>query len=452
MKKVFAKKALLASGWVDDVRLEVVDGQITALTSAATADADDMSVGFVIPGLCNAHSHAFQRALAGHTEQRSPAGRDNFWTWRERMYDLAGRVDAEILSAIARQAYSEMLASGYTSVAEFHYLHHDPKNAAGVDTMFEAISAAASATGIRLSYVPVHYERAGFDDPRPLAHQQSFAQTLDEFLQHHERATAAASAQVNVGIGVHSLRAVRQESLRAISKIANDAFVPMHLHIAEQQLEVEQCLAAYGQRPVKWLLENFEVGSNWCLVHATHMDADEITSLAASAAVVALCPSTEANLGDGLFPLHDFLSQGGRIAIGSDSHVSINPFEELRWLEYGQRLVTQSRNVVSFSNSHVGSELFERTLVGGAAASGQGRPHLEVGAAADLLVLNDEDPMLTGHSDESRLDALVFSGYPLPVERVMVNGDWRVVDAMHVERDEARSGYADAINKLGAAQ
>ena len=200
MKKVFAKKALLASGWVDDVRLEVVDGQITAVTSAATADADDMSVGFVIPGLCNAHSHAFQRALAGHTEQRSPAGRDNFWTWRERMYDLAGRVDAEILSAIARQAYSEMLASGYTSVAEFHYLHHDPKNAAGVDTMFEAISAAASATGIRLSYVPVHYERAGFDDPRPLAHQQSFAQTLDEFLQHHERATAAASAQVNVAL------------------------------------------------------------------------------------------------------------------------------------------------------------------------------------------------------------------------------------------------------------
>ncbi len=452
MKKVFAKKALLASGWVDDVRLEVVDGQITAVTSAATADADDMSVGFVIPGLCNAHSHAFQRALAGHTEQRSPAGRDNFWTWRERMYDLAGRVDAEILSAIARQAYSEMLASGYTSVAEFHYLHHDPKNAAGVDTMFEAISAAASATGIRLSYVPVHYERAGFDDPRPLAHQQSFAQTLDEFLQHHERATAAASAQVNVGIGVHSLRAVRQESLRAISKIANDSFVPMHLHIAEQQLEVEQCLAAYGQRPVKWLLENFEVGSNWCLVHATHMDADEITSLAASEAVVALCPSTEANLGDGLFPLHDFLSQGGRIAIGSDSHVSINPFEELRWLEYGQRLVTQSRNVVSFSKSHVGSELFERTLVGGAAASGQGRPHLEVGAAADLLVLNDEDPMLTGHSDETRLDALVFSGYPLPVERVMVNGNWRVVDAMHVERDEARSGYADAIKKLGAAQ
>ncbi len=452
MKTVFAKKALLASGWVDDVRLEVADGQITALTRGATADATDTSVGFVIPGLCNAHSHAFQRALAGHTEQRSPAGRDNFWTWRERMYDLAGRVDAEILSAIARQVYSEMLASGYTSVAEFHYLHRDPKNPDGVDTMFEAISAAAVASGIRLSYVPVHYERAGFDDPSPHVHQQSFAQTIDEFLRHHERATDVASAQVNVGIGIHSLRAVSHDSLAAIAKIANDAFVPMHLHIAEQQREVEQCMEAYGQRPVKWLLENFDVGSNWCLVHATHMDADEITSLAASEAVVALCPSTEANLGDGLFPLHDFLSQGGRIAIGSDSHVSINPFEELRWLEYGQRLATQSRNVASFSNSHVGSELFERTLAGGAAASGQGGPHLEIGAAADFVVLSDDDPMLTGHSDESRLDALVFSGYPLPVERVMVNGDWRVIDAVHVDRGETRAAYADAIGKLGTAQ
>lgn len=452
MKKVFAKKALLASGWVDDVRLEVAEGQITALTIGATVDAADTSVGFVIPGLCNAHSHAFQRALAGHTEQRSPAGRDNFWTWRERMYDLAGRVDAETLSAIARQAYSEMLTSGYTSVAEFHYLHRDPKNRYGVDTMFKAISEAAAASGIRLSYIPVHYERASFDDPSPLAHQQSFAQTLDEFLQHHERATAAASAQVNVGIGVHSLRAVSQESLRAIAKIANDALVPMHLHIAEQQREVEQCMEAYGRRPVKWLLENFDVGSNWCLVHATHMDADEIKSLAASEAVVALCPSTEANLGDGLFPLYDFLSQGGRIAIGSDSHVSINPFEELRWLEYGQRLVTQSRNVASFSNSHVGNELFERTLVGGAAASGQGSPYLAVGAAADLVVLSDDDPMLTGHSDESRLDALVFSGYPLPVERVMVSGDWRVIDAAHVGRAEARAEYADAIEKLGTVQ
>jgi formimidoylglutamate deiminase len=452
MNTIFAKKALLASGWVEDVRIEVADGHIAGLEGGTSVAAEDTSVGFVIPGLCNAHSHAFQRALAGHTEERSPAGRDSFWTWRERMYELAGRVDADTLTAIARQAYCEMLASGYTSVAEFHYLHRDPLNPGDIDTMYQAISTAAAESGIRLTYVPVHYERAGFDDPEPLAHQQSFAQTLDEFLKHRERAAGVAESQVNVGIGVHSLRAVSHESLQAIAKVANDAFVPMHLHIAEQQLEIDQCMAAYGRRPVRWLMENFDVGRNWCLVHATHMDADEISSLAKSEAVVALCPSTEANLGDGLFPLADFLSQGGKIAIGSDSHVSINPFEELRWLEYGQRLATQSRNVTSLRDSHVGSELFLRALEGGATASGQANGHIALGQAADFVVLSDDDPMLAGHNDQSRLDALVFSGYPLPVERVMVNGRWCVVDATHIERDVARAAYSEAIAKLGEIQ
>jgi formimidoylglutamate deiminase len=449
MTTVFAKKVLLPSGWTESVRLEVAGGLITRIEKAATRAVGDVAVGFVIPGLCNAHSHAFQRALAGHTEQRSPADRDNFWTWRERMYELAGRVDAEILTAIARQVYCEMLTSGYTSVAEFHYLHKDPTDTAAVDTMFRAISTAAADSGIRLTYVPVHYERAGFTDPEPLPHQRSFALSVDEFLAHRERAAEASDAATTVGIGAHSLRAVSSESLQRIARVANDAFVPMHLHIAEQQQEVDQCLASYERRPVRWLMENFDIGKNWCLVHATHMDGDEVKALASSGAVVALCPSTEANLGDGLFPLHDFLSHGGRMAIGSDSHVSINPFEELRWLEYGQRLATRSRNVTSLRHSHVGSELFLRALEGGAAASGQGKSDLEEGAAADFVVLCDDDPMLTGHGDDSRLDALVFSGYPLPVERVMVNGKWCVVDAMHVIRDEARAAYAEAIAKLG---
>lgn len=452
MTTVFAKKVLLPSGWTESVRLQVAGGLITRIEKAATRAVGDVAVGFVIPGLCNAHSHAFQRALAGHTEQRSPADRDNFWTWRERMYELAGRVDAKILTAIARQVYCEMLTSGYTSVAEFHYLHKDPTDTAAVDTMFKAISTAAADSGIRLTYVPVHYERAGFTDPEPLPHQRSFALSVDEFLAHRERAAEASDAATTVGIGAHSLRAVSSESLQQIARVANDAFVPMHLHIAEQQQEVDQCLASYERRPVRWLMENFDIGKNWCLVHATHMDADEVKALAASGAVVALCPSTEANLGDGLFPLHDFLSHGGRMAIGSDSHVSINPFEELRWLEYGQRLATRSRNVTSLRQSHVGSELFLRALEGGAAASGRGKSDLEEGAAADFVVLCDDDPMLTGHGDDSRLDALVFSGYPLPVERVMVNGEWCVVDAMHVIRDEARAAYAEAIAKLGEAK
>jgi formimidoylglutamate deiminase len=222
----------------------------------------------------------------------------------------------------------------------------------------------------------------------------------------------------------------------------------MHLHIAEQQREVDQCMSAYGRRPVRWLLENLPVTDSWCLVHATHMHFDETAELAKSGAVVALCPSTEANLGDGLFPLHDFLKEGGRIAIGSDSHISINPFEELRWLEYGQRLATRSRNVVSLRDSHVGRELFSRALEGGASASGQETVGLTKGAPADLVVLSDDDPMLAGHDDESRLDALVFSGYPLPVERVMVNGEWRVVDASHVDQEHARAAFADTLKTL----
>jgi len=450
MTRVFAKRALLSSGWAANVRLDVSGGLIAGLESGVAASSGDTSVGYVIPGLCNAHSHAFQRALAGHTEQRSPAGRDNFWTWRERMYELAGRVDAELLTAIARQVYCEMLSSGYTSVAEFHYLHRDPKNPDAVDTMFAAISTAAEESGIRLTYIPVHYERAGFDDSKPLPHQRSFAMSIDDFMSHYDRARATSSAATSVGIGAHSLRAVSRDSLQTIASAANSAFVPMHLHIAEQRREVEQCMAAYGRRPVRWLLENFDVARNWCLVHATHMDVEEVAALATSGAVAGLCPSTEANLGDGLFPLHDFLTHGGRIAIGSDSHVSINPFEELRWLEYGQRLATQSRNIVSLRDSHVGSELFLRALEGGAAASGQETSGIGQGAAADFVVLSDDDPMLAGHGDDSRLDALVFSGYPLPVERVMVNGEWRVIDAMHVARDHSRAAYAEAIAKLGS--
>ncbi len=452
MTAVFARKALLPDGWADNVRLEVANGRISSLRTAASAASGDTLVGSIIPGLCNAHSHAFQRALAGHTEQRSPAGHDSFWTWRDRMYELAGVVDAAALTAIARQAYCEMLASGYTSVAEFHYLHRDPKDPEAEDTMFEAISTAAKDSGIRLTYVPVHYERAGFDDPEPAPHQSSFAMSIEDFLAHHGRATSNSPDAVNVGIGAHSLRAVSHESLQEIARVATDAFIPMHLHIAEQQREIDQCMGAYGRRPVRWLLENFPVATNWCLVHATHMDHDETEALAKSGAVVALCPSTEANLGDGLFPLHHYLSNEGRIAIGSDSHISINPFEELRWLEYGQRLASQSRNVVSLRHSHVGRELFLRALEGGAAASGQETVGIDKGAPADFIVLCDDDPMLAGHDDASRLDALVFSGYPLPVERVMVNGTWCVVDAMHVDRERSRAEYAETLAKLGEAR
>ena len=452
MATVFADKALLPDGWHDDVRLTRADGRIQAIDTGVGASPQDDRAGYVIPGLCNAHSHAFQRALAGHTEQRSPVGHDNFWTWRERMYELAGRVDAPTLTSIARQAYCEMLASGYTSVAEFHYLHRDPTSAGTEDVMLDAILSAANDSGIRLTYVPVLYERAGFDEPEPTPHQRHFAMRLEEFLEHVNRAAARTGDTTGLGVGAHSLRAVSRESLDAIASAAADRSVPMHLHIAEQRREVDQCMAAYGRRPVRWLLENYDVDSRWCLVHATHMDFDETEQLAASGAVAVLCPSTEANLGDGLFPLHDYLKDGGRIAIGSDSHISINPFEELRWLEYGQRLATQSRNVVALRDSHVGRELFTRALEGGAQAGGRLHDDLRPGGPADFVVLSDDDPMLAGHGDESRLDALVFSGYPLPIERVMVNGTWQVVDAMHVRRGAAREAYTAALERIGGAR
>lgn len=454
MTTVFARKALLTGGWTNDVRLTIDRGRVVGLEAAASrrqAASREVELGCVIPGLCNAHSHAFQRALAGHTEQRSPAGRDNFWSWRERMYELAGRVSAAALTAIARQAYCEMLRSGYTSVAEFHYLHRDPVDGNNGDVMFQALATAARDSGIRLTYVPVHYERAGFEDPAPTSRQASFAMTVDAFLAHRARVAAQSTDMIAVGIGAHSLRAVSAESLARIAEAAG-ADVPMHIHVAEQQREVDQCFSSYGRRPVRWLLENFDVGGNWSLVHATHMDDEEVSALARSEAVVVLCPSTEANLGDGLFRLHDFLSAGGRIAIGSDSHVSINPFEELRWLEYGQRLASQSRNIVSFEDAHVGRELFERALAGGKQAAGQRDASLEPGAPADFVVLYDEDPMLVGHDETSLLDALVFSGYRLPIDRVMVDGEWRVIDGAHIEQDRIRDRFAATLERLGAGR
>ncbi len=451
MSAIFARKALIHKGWATNVRLDVDAGRIVELAETAQPEAGDVEVGVLIPGLCNAHSHAFQRALAGRTEQRSPDGRDNFWTWRERMYQLAGSLDAEALAAIAGQAYVEMLMSGYTSVAEFHYLHRPAGGDQATPAMFGALREAATQSGIRMTYVPVLYERAGFDDPKPQGHQAQFALGVDAFLEHHALASAAGSDVLNVGIGVHSLRAVTAESLQQVAQVAAADGIPMHLHIAEQQREVDQCLAHHGRRPVRWLLENHDVGGNWCLVHATHMDAEEISAVAASGAVVCVCPSTEANLGDGLFPLHEFLSAGGHIAIGSDSHISINPFEELRWLEYGQRLASQSRNIASLEDAHVGRELFTRAHRGGARAAGIATTGIEPGAPADLVALNDDDPMLVGHGDESLLDALVFSGYRLPVDRVMVNGEWCVVDGEHVATDATRKSFAAALQRIGVS-
>ena len=451
MSGIFARKALLADGWADNVHLDIEAGQISAIAKVA-ADAPmteaDVEVGILIPGLVNAHSHAFQRVLAGHTEERGPQAKDSFWTWRSRMYALSAKIDAASLQAIARQVYGEMVATGYTSVAEFHYLHNEPDTTETSEAMFEAIAAAAADSGIRLTYVPVLYERAGFEQPEPTENQRRFARSIDDFLEHYERVKKLAGDRFTVGIGAHSLRAVAAESLKRIAARAAQDGAPMHIHIAEQQREVDQCMAAYGVRPVEWLLDQHDVNEQWCLVHATHIDDEEITAVCNSGAVVCLCPSTEANLGDGLFPLQRFLQSEGRIAIGSDSHVSINPFEELRWLEYGQRLVTQQRNIAAIRRKQTGRSLFELAAEGGSLATGQAGGRIRAGDNADLIALDDDSPMLVGHSTRSLLDALVFSGFTLPIDRVMVHGEWQVVDGRHKDADEARTGYAKVARKL----
>ncbi len=448
MSGIFARKALLADGWADNVQLEIEAGRIAAITENARATTETAEFGIVIPGLANAHSHAFQRVLAGHTEERGPEAKDNFWTWRSRMYSLAGKINAAALQAIARQVYGEMVATGYTSVAEFHYLHNEPDTSETSEAMYEAIAAAAEWSGIRLTYVPVLYERAGFEQPEPTRDQHRFARSIDDFLEHYERVKGLAADRFRVGIGAHSLRAVTRESLKKIAARAATDGCPMHMHIAEQQREVDQCMHAYGARPVEWLLDQHDVNEHWCLVHATHIDDEEIAAVSNSGAVVCLCPSTEANLGDGLFPLQRFLQRKGRIAIGSDSHVSINPFEELRWLEYGQRLITQQRNIAAIRRNQTGRSLFELAAEGGALATGQASGCIRTGDNADLIVLDDDSPMLVGHSTRSLLDALVFSGFTLPIDRVMVDGKWQLIDGRHRDAIEAGAAYGTVARDL----
>ena len=451
MDSIFARKVLLGDGWANNVRLVIDDISVARIERGVVPQDSDEIAGIVIPGLTNAHSHAFQRALVGRTEEAGPRDQDNFWSWRSRMYHLASRIDAEAMKGIARQLYTEMLAAGYTSVAEFHYLHGHPGPEVAGD-MFEALLEAARDSGIRLTYVPVLYERAGFEASGPQPEQRGFTTTPAELEAHFWRARERAGGLVSVGIGAHSLRAVTERGLEHIVALARAENVPMHLHIAEQQLEVKHCLAMLGARPVSWLMRKFELDGSWCLVHATHIDEEETEALASSGAVVCLCPSTEGNLGDGLFPLAPFLAYGGRLAIGSDSHVSIDPFEELRWLEYGQRLVLQRRNVAAIGDAHSGRVLFERVLAGGNIAAGRADGAITEGGHADLVVLDQDDPMLAGHSEHSLLDALVFSGFRLPIDRVMTAGEWRVSGGRHVDSNHARDEFLKTIDRLYSGQ
>jgi formimidoylglutamate deiminase len=397
-----------------------------------------------LPGLPNIHSHAFQRAMAGLAERQSNPS-DSFWTWRETMYHFAGRIDPEAQYAIAAQLYAEMLEAGYTSVCEFHYLHHQPGGVAYDDpaAMSRALIAAARDTGIRLTLLPVLYMTGGFDGRALSDRQRRFGHSVDAYLSLLSTLRADEDDALRVGVALHSLRAVPAQALaEALAAVGGDD-LPIHIHVAEQTAEVDECVAVRGARPVQWLLENAPVDARWTLVHATHLTLGEVQDIAASQAVVALCPTTEANLGDGLFPLREFLALDGRIGIGSDSNVSVSPVEELRWLEYGQRLVSRERNVAaSAAQPSTGRNLFERCLAGGAQACAQRA------ADADSVYLDSQSPLLAGVTSDDLHDRFVFAGNRPLVREVRVGGRVVVSDGRHRDREAIAARYRDTVTAL----
>ena len=461
-KILFARHALLPAGWADDVLIEITgEGDIAALTPNAKAGSAPQAAGPVIPGMPNLHSHAFQRAMAGLTEQAGQAGTaaadDSFWTWRTLMYDFVARLSPDAVEAIASQLYVEMLKAGYTAVAEFHYLHHDPDGRPYGDLaeMSQRVLAAAKATGIGITHLPVLYNAGGFGGKPAGSGQRRFLNDPDRFLTliSELRSRHAGDPQIRIGIAPHSLRAVTPEMLdRAVEGLsAMDASAPIHIHIAEQTKEVEDCLAWSKQRPVAWLLDHQKVDPRWCLIHATHIDAGEVRRLATSGAVAGLCPTTEANLGDGFFPAIDFLAAGGEFGIGSDSHISVNPVEELRWLEYGQRLVTRRRNRLSLGSaggSHIGAALYRGALAGGRQALGRRIGRIAVGDRADMLVLDASAAALLHKAGDTLLDALIFAANTSVVRDVMVGGRFVVKNRRHDGEEAILDRYRRALGAL----
>jgi len=397
---------------------------------------------WMLPGVPNLHSHAFQRAMAGLAErQTDPA--DSFWTWRETMYRMAARFDPESLHAVAAQLYVEMLEAGYTTVCEFHYLHHAPdgKPYADPGAMSQALIAAARDTGIRMTLLPVLYMTGGFDG-RPLTErQQRFGHDVDAYLRLSEHLRSQESEILRVGCALHSLRAVPADAIAQIVA-ALPPETRMHIHIAEQIGEVQDCIAIRGARPVEWLLGNVAVDSRWTLVHATHLTPEETQGIARSGATVALCPTTEANLGDGLFPLRDYLDAGGAWGVGSDSQISVSPVEELRWLEYGQRLATRHRNIAVRAQSRsVGETLLHDAVACGAQATG-------FAPNDDRIVLDDAAPQFAGMREHDAVDRWIFSGNRNLVRDVVVAGRRVVADGRHVERDAIAERYRSAMRAL----
>ena len=449
MTSLWFESALLPNGWANHVRVIAANGRIERVTTDVDpADTDErLKVG--IPGVPNLHSHAFQRGIAGLTERRGPEG-DSFWTWRELMYQFVERIDPDELEAIASLAYAEMLECGFTQVGEFHYLHHDRGGIPFADPgeLAGRLAAAAASTGIGLTLLPTFYAHSGFGGAEPQKRQRRFINGRDRFADIVAASRKAVKALPGgmVGVAPHSLRAVTPEELAWLVELSGGSVI--HIHIAEQTKEVEDCIAWSGRRPVQWLLEHTALDERWCLVHATHINDAEIQAVAASGAVVGLCPITEANLGDGIFPAGAFLAQTGRIGIGSDSNVLLDAAEELRTLEYSQRLAHRGRNVLaSAAGRSTGRTLFDGALAGGAQVLHSARG-LMAGALLDVVSLSTEQPELVQRREDDILDSWIFSGGRRVVDCVWRAGEKVVVNGRHRHRDAIVARYRRTLKNL----
>ncbi|MBC6439784.1 MAG: formimidoylglutamate deiminase [Rhodospirillales bacterium] len=457
MTDYFATSALLPKGWSDNVLIVVGDdGAITSIKANSRASRGAVWLtGPVLPGMANLHSHAFQRAMAGLGEKAGTGSQDSFWTWREIMYRFLARLDPRQVGAITAQLYLEMLKAGFTTVGEFHYLHHQPDGTPYDDLgeMAHRAIDAAHRTGIAMTMLPVLYTYGGFGGQPHQTQQRRFINGADRFLRLFGDLCKryGNDPQVRLGIAPHSLRAVSKgvlsEALTGLNRIDDGA--PVHIHIAEQAKEVDDCIAWSGQRPVTWLYDNFPVDERWCLVHATHINRIEIWMVAHSRAVAGLCPTTEANLGDGIFPLGVFMRGEGRFGIGSDSHISVSPVEELRWLEYVQRLRRELRNVMASDRErHTGARLWNAALAGGAQALGRPIDGIRAGNRADFIALNPNHPILFGRSGHHVTDSLVFSGNDTTVSDVVVGGRHIIQDGHHTDEERIARAYHKAVKDL----
>ena len=450
MATIYAERALLADGWRENVRLAIEGGIVSAVQPDAAPQPGDERHAIIVPGMPNLHSHAFQRGMAGLAEMRGPSA-DSFWSWREVMYKFALSMTPEQVEAVAAQLYVEMLEAGFSRVGEFHYLHHDRDGSpyANIAEMAERIAAASVKTGIGLTLLPVFYAHSSFGGAAANAGQRRFINDANRFAQLFEKCGEALRGVDGavLGLAPHSLRAATPEELSAVTAMTSG---PIHIHIAEQVKEVDDCISWSGARPVEWLLANADVSARWCLIHATHMTEAETIAMARSGAVAGLCPITEANLGDGVFSAPLFAEHGGRFGVGSDSNVEISVGGELRMLEYSQRLAHRARNVLAAAGQSTGRALFDAALAGGAQALGTSPAGIAAGNSADLVSLDANHPTLAGKNGDAILDAWIFAGAG-KTDSVWVRGRKVVTGGAHFRRDAIAARFRDVMIELTAA-